>query len=195
MKVLTWPRGALEAPVFGQPKGMLGALWGVELLHPDAGASGIRGSKDHFDSSGEPWVKCVSCRLCKHSNQILMSSRACQMATRTVGDVVSVSPPPYFYLLLMPQGRTECEMLGKLCYNSKSLLYRFAPSLTWSFRALFRCHLLSAAFLEQYQSIPQHFLSLPSVVFSSLAFTLWNPVEFRYSFRFEFYISLSPNRK
>lgn len=79
-----------------------------------------------------------------------MISRARQTAS-TVGDVVSVSSPPYFYLLPVPQGRTECEPHWKRCYHPKSLLYRFAPSFAGSLPALLRCPLLSAASLDQNQ--------------------------------------------
>lgn len=41
-------------PVSGQPKGMLGAPGGAGLQPPDAGASGIRGGRDHAEGSGEP---------------------------------------------------------------------------------------------------------------------------------------------
>lgn len=103
------------------------------------------------------------------------------MATSTVGDAVSASLlPSYFYLLLMPQGRTACEPPRKLCYNPKSSLYRFVPALTWFFRALLKCHLLRFA---QMSPSPCSFLGPksinflplrfpPSIVFSSLAFTI-----------------------
>lgn len=65
----------------------------------------------------------------------------------------------FTYLLLVPQGRTDCETPRKPCYNPKSLLCRLAPCPTVSCRALPTCHLLNADVLDQPAS--QNFIYRP----------------------------------
>lgn len=117
-----------------------------------------------------------------------MISRAHQMATSSVGDVVSVSSPPYFYLLLVPRGRTQCEPPWNLCCNPKSLLYSFAPALLWSFPALLRR--VQPSRTKLINQVPS--IHSPATVSSSLVTPPPTPTYFNYSFVFLIFLALSP---